>query len=370
MNGRGAAERPPVCRRREVRLWPSCVGRPAHRTSWGKSPPTVPVPSQPETRDDDQEGADDPGDHAGELLAAGGPRLWIPLDQPDAATRTAVVTRPELRTTRRTRNRLRHYLISRQDRILTPTWPTPLLKSSGSPNASTIAPVGPDRAEVKVLIDDERCGGAARDRRCDRALVLFDLAVAVGVVRGPARVSHRIEVGGEVGARRGGRFGGRRVEHDVAGDGRRSGRPFASRQAAGVGNRREIDREFGGRASRRRVVLQAKEPEACRSRRGRWTAGCRCRWRRTCRRRSCQRRAAPRRRRSVRPCRPSAEPDRTGGGEVEAPVASRRCRPCRLSSRRGCRSPPRRSGRPAVRSCARCRRSPTLTQPSFPTARR
>src|SRR3989442_10141229 len=41
---------------------------------------------------------------------------------------------------RRARDPVAHYRTSRHDRIRTPAWPTPLLKSLGSPNISTLFP--------------------------------------------------------------------------------------------------------------------------------------------------------------------------------------------------------------------------------------
>ena len=126
-----------------------------------------------------------------------------------------------------------HYRISRHDRMRTPTCPMPLLKSSGSPNASTFAP-GAGGPEVEMLIDDERRGRAAghglRDRcsRCCRSCRCRSSRSRA------AGVGQRVQVRAEVGARRGRGFGRRRVEHDVAGDRWRCRRPLAGGQTAGV----------------------------------------------------------------------------------------------------------------------------------------
>ena len=60
-----------------------------------------------------------------------------------AAPRAPSAIATDLRTALRTGSRP-HYLISRHDRMRTPTCPMPLLKSSGSPNACRKAPVLPE----------------------------------------------------------------------------------------------------------------------------------------------------------------------------------------------------------------------------------
>ena len=100
--------------------------------------------SEPENSQHQQEYCTQAAGYPREVPARGDGVGRIGDEDDGTASRTPLPSGTNLRAALRADDRLSHYRISRHDRMRTPTWPMPLLKSSGSPNASTRAPLAPD----------------------------------------------------------------------------------------------------------------------------------------------------------------------------------------------------------------------------------
>ena len=184
--------------------------------------------------------------------------------------RTPSPARAQLLATGGTSSRLpRRHFTCRHDRIRTPAWPMPLLKSFGSPNIWMLAA----RREHQMLIDDER---RRRTDACGREHLLTvggsraaaflalaaarraraQAAIAVGVVGRAADERERVQVGRVRRARRRRAVSRGREEDDVARDRRERRHLFVA-----AGRRRPIGpfEQNLRRLGRRRSVVEQHE---------------------------------------------------------------------------------------------------------------